>query len=313
MSFFTGQIWQKCAQIPPTLSNERHTIIFLPSFLPLAALSQHPCAHAAEESRSTYRSDRAPGRGVRAAVNLGSPVGLAGYVMLPWRELDERIMAKRSDGFQCHVARPLDRPFIVLLEQDGADRAGNGFLIGEDVDDLGAARDLAVQPLQRIDRMDLGSVVFEEAHKGEHLGFCLVYRATSSATLGLIRSATAAFARAGLYGFYLSRAITGLAPAVAARRVDSPAALEVEFGDCLQLCCQLRAFPGFAAGNLARYDIPPADRPRQPPLPPSESAAGRCVGLVLQMLWDPGAGLRRAGLGARQGSSERCRCEVGAS
>jgi hypothetical protein len=48
------------------------------------------------------------------------------------------------DGFQCHVARPLDSPFIVLLEQDGADRAVNGFLIGEDADDLGAALDLAV-------------------------------------------------------------------------------------------------------------------------------------------------------------------------
>jgi hypothetical protein len=38
-------------------------------------------------------------------------------------------------GFQCHVARPLDRPFIVLFEQDGADQAGNGLLIGEDADD----------------------------------------------------------------------------------------------------------------------------------------------------------------------------------
>ena len=47
-------------------------------------------------------------------------------------QLDKGIIAQRCNGFQCHVARPLDGPFIVLLEQDGADQAGNGVLIGED-------------------------------------------------------------------------------------------------------------------------------------------------------------------------------------
>jgi hypothetical protein len=39
------------------------------------------------------------------------------------RQLDDRILAQRRDGFQRHVARPLHRPFVVLLEQDGADQA----------------------------------------------------------------------------------------------------------------------------------------------------------------------------------------------
>jgi hypothetical protein len=60
-------------------------------------------------------------------------------------QLDEWIIAQRSDGFQCHIARPIDRPFIVLLEQDGADQTGNGVVIGEDADDFGAALDLTVE------------------------------------------------------------------------------------------------------------------------------------------------------------------------
>jgi hypothetical protein len=42
-----------------------------------------------------------------------------------------------------------------LLEHDGADQAGDGFLIGEDADHLGAALGIAVQPFQRIGRVDL--------------------------------------------------------------------------------------------------------------------------------------------------------------
>ncbi len=35
-------------------------------------------------------------------------------------------MAHGRDGFQGHVARLLDRPFVVLLVQEGADQAGDG-------------------------------------------------------------------------------------------------------------------------------------------------------------------------------------------
>jgi len=48
-----------------------------------------------------------------------------------------------GDGFQGHVAGALDRPLVVLLEQDGADQAGDGVFIGEDADHVSAALDLA--------------------------------------------------------------------------------------------------------------------------------------------------------------------------
>jgi hypothetical protein len=49
----------------------------------------------------------------------------------------------------------LDRPLIVLLEQDCADEPDDGVLVGEDADNLGAAFDLTelrqldVRPLDR--------------------------------------------------------------------------------------------------------------------------------------------------------------------
>ena len=38
-------------------------------------------------------------------------------------------------------------PFFVLFLEDGADEAGHGVAVGEDLDDVGAAFDLPVQPL----------------------------------------------------------------------------------------------------------------------------------------------------------------------
>ena len=67
-------------------------------------------------------------------------------------QLDDRIIAQRRDCFQAHVAAALHRPFIVLLEQNGADEAGDRSLVGEDADDLGPALDLAVEALERIGR-----------------------------------------------------------------------------------------------------------------------------------------------------------------
>jgi len=76
---------------------------------------------------------------------LRSPAGLAGIVGRPrGRQLDDWILAQRRDGFQRHVADSLHGPFIVLLEQDGADRAGDGALIGGNAGDLGATLDLAI-------------------------------------------------------------------------------------------------------------------------------------------------------------------------
>jgi hypothetical protein len=60
-----------------------------------------------------------------------------------------RLTAVARDGFQGHVAASLDGPFVVLFEQDCADEANNGVLVGEDADDLGVAFDLAVDALER--------------------------------------------------------------------------------------------------------------------------------------------------------------------
>ena len=46
-------------------------------------------------------------------------------------------------------------PFVVLFGQDGADEADDGVAVGEDPDDVGAAADLAVEPLVGVVRPDL--------------------------------------------------------------------------------------------------------------------------------------------------------------
>src|SRR5262249_2734277 len=56
------------------------------------------------------------------------------------------------------------------------DQAGDGVLVGEDADDVGAALDLAIETLQRIGAVDLGSVILVEAHKGKNIGFGLVHQ-----------------------------------------------------------------------------------------------------------------------------------------
>ncbi|ADZ72794.1 Transposase Tn3 (plasmid) [Polymorphum gilvum SL003B-26A1] len=40
-------------------------------------------------------------------------------------QADERIIVHRSNGLKCHVARPLDGPFVVLFKQQRADQAKN--------------------------------------------------------------------------------------------------------------------------------------------------------------------------------------------
>src|SRR3954451_18426429 len=77
-------------------------------------------------------------------------------------QADERIIAQRGDGFQCHVSGALDCPFIVLFEQQRADKANDGMVVWEDADDLGPTLDLAVDALDRIDGMQLGAVLFGE-------------------------------------------------------------------------------------------------------------------------------------------------------
>src|SRR4051794_10306500 len=79
-------------------------------------------------------------------------------------EADVGIIAQRRDGFQCHVAGALHGPLIVLFEQDRADEANDGILVGEDADHVGPPFDLAVETLDRVGGMQLGSMLRRECH-----------------------------------------------------------------------------------------------------------------------------------------------------
>jgi len=61
----------------------------------------------------------------------------------PRAQAREGIIARRSDGFQDHVAGSLDGPFVVRFEQDGGDEPNEGVAVGEDADDVDPALDLA--------------------------------------------------------------------------------------------------------------------------------------------------------------------------
>jgi hypothetical protein len=75
------------------------------------------------------------------------------------RQADDRIIGDRGDCLKGHVTGALDGPLVVLLEQDRPDEAGDGGLVGEDADDLGAALDLAIEALERVGRVELCPVL----------------------------------------------------------------------------------------------------------------------------------------------------------
>ena len=79
-----------------------------------------------------------------------------------WRQADDGIIGDGGDGLKGHIAGALDGPLVVLLEEDGADEAGDGGLVGEDADDLGAALDLAVEPFERVGGVKLRPVLGRE-------------------------------------------------------------------------------------------------------------------------------------------------------
>lgn len=84
------------------------------------------------------------------------------------RQADDGIIADQSDAFQGDVARALEGPLVILLEQDRADETGDGSFVGKDADDLGPAFDLAVQALQRIGAVKLDPMCGREAHVGHN-------------------------------------------------------------------------------------------------------------------------------------------------
>ena len=58
---------------------------------------------------------------------------------------------------------------VVLFDDDAGREPEQGAVVGEDADDVGAAADLAVEPLQRIGAPELAPVVEGEGVEGEQI------------------------------------------------------------------------------------------------------------------------------------------------
>ena len=71
-------------------------------------------------------------------------------------------MAQRGNGFQCHVAASLNRPFVVLFQKDRAYEAEDVGFVGQDAHHIGAPLNLAIETFDRIGGVDLRPVVFRE-------------------------------------------------------------------------------------------------------------------------------------------------------
>jgi hypothetical protein len=92
---------------------------------------------------------------------------------------DHRSRARR---FQGHVAGALNRPFVVLLDQDGSDEAHDRVLVGKDADD--SVRRL-ISPLSRPMGLQLGTMLRREGHVNEHVGLSLVQKGGEVAETGI--------------------------------------------------------------------------------------------------------------------------------
>ena len=79
--------------------------------------------------------------GTRRGVRRARP-GISGC---HGKQLDGEVVADGSDRFQRHVS-PCDGPFVVLLEQNRADEACDGVLVGEDADDVAPRRSSPRRP-----------------------------------------------------------------------------------------------------------------------------------------------------------------------
>jgi hypothetical protein len=70
----------------------------------------------------------------------------------------------------------LNRPLVILLEQQGTDKADHGGLVGEDADDLAASLDLAIEAFERIGGVQLDAMLGGEAHVGQDVGLGIVHQ-----------------------------------------------------------------------------------------------------------------------------------------
>lgn len=55
-----------------------------------------------------------------------------------------------GDGLKGQISGALGSPLVVLFEQQCADEADDGVIVGEDADDLGAPLDLAIEALDGV-------------------------------------------------------------------------------------------------------------------------------------------------------------------
>jgi hypothetical protein len=76
------------------------------------------------------------------------------------------IVEDRVQGVLAEVAAA-DEPFVVLFDHDTGGELDQGAVVGKDPDDVGAAADLAVEPLERVGRAELAVVVGREGVEGE--------------------------------------------------------------------------------------------------------------------------------------------------
>lgn len=91
-------------------------------------------------------------------------------------QADAEIITEWRVGFQRHVAGTLDGPFVILLQQHSADESDDGRFVGEDLNDVAAAFDLVVQPLDGVDGVYLCSVLGGKSHVGQHVCSSLVHQ-----------------------------------------------------------------------------------------------------------------------------------------
>src|SRR5262245_66561332 len=94
-------------------------------------------------------TDRVPMRGVGDRRSRRCPVGPDWSGSHGW-QTDEGSIADWSDAFQSNVSGALDGPFIIVFEQDSADEAGDGVVVGKDTDDVSSAFDLTVEALDGV-------------------------------------------------------------------------------------------------------------------------------------------------------------------
>jgi hypothetical protein len=66
-----------------------------------------------------------------------------------WPDRRQSAASKFGHSLDLHVTAP-EQPFIILLEQDGADQAGDAGLVEEDADDIGAPFDYLIETSKRI-------------------------------------------------------------------------------------------------------------------------------------------------------------------